>query len=149
MRVRLTSAAQGSFDSMSTYSEKLKDPRWQKKRLDVFRRDGFACRDCGSTTRTLHVHHCHYEKGDPWNTGEEFLLTLCESCHEYRGAIENNARKLLGVVFAQSACAKDDGELLHVAVSLEMMVKTPCFSVVGTEELIELWEKANGVPKRK
>jgi len=26
---------------MSAYSEKLKDPRWQKKRLEVFQRDGF------------------------------------------------------------------------------------------------------------
>jgi len=26
-----------------TYSEKLKDPRWQKKRLEILSRDNFTC----------------------------------------------------------------------------------------------------------
>jgi 5-methylcytosine-specific restriction endonuclease McrA len=30
----------------SKYSEKLRDPRWQKKRLEIFQRDNFICQNC-------------------------------------------------------------------------------------------------------
>lgn len=67
----------------STYSEKLKDPRWQKLRLEVLERDGWACRNCGDKTETLHVHHTFYEFGkDPWDYDSASLWTLCEACHE-------------------------------------------------------------------
>lgn len=32
---------------MSEYKEKLKDPRWQKKRLQIFERDDWCCQKCG------------------------------------------------------------------------------------------------------
>jgi len=67
----------------SPYSEKLRDPRWQRKRLEIFQRDDFTCLACGSTTKTLHVHHLAY-KGDPWDCPSELLETLCETCHEIR-----------------------------------------------------------------
>ena len=68
---------------MSTYMEKLKDPRWQKKRLKVMERDEWECRSCESTEKTLHVHHTYYEDGkDPWDYPASSLVTLCESCHE-------------------------------------------------------------------
>lgn len=66
-----------------TYSEKLRDPRWQKKRLEILNRDNFTCIGCGSNTRTLHVHHQLYQRGlDPWDYQENLLITLCEVCHE-------------------------------------------------------------------
>lgn len=65
-----------------TYSEKLRDPRWQKKRLEVMERDGFACQRCESKSKTLNVHHLVYPKGKaPWDAGNEDLVTLCEDCH--------------------------------------------------------------------
>lgn len=65
-----------------TYSEKLKDPRWQKKRLEVFNRDGFTCKSCESTKKTLHVHHLNYIAGrEPWDYDLEYFITLCEDCH--------------------------------------------------------------------
>jgi hypothetical protein len=67
----------------SKYSEKLLDPRWQKKRLEVFQRDGFACQYCFDTESTLAVHHLYYEKGkEPWDYPLEALITLCSDCHE-------------------------------------------------------------------
>lgn len=67
---------------MSTYSEKLKDPRWQKKRLKILERDHFRCMDCFSDEKTLHVHHLFYSKGlEPWEYNDQQLLTLCEHCH--------------------------------------------------------------------
>jgi hypothetical protein len=67
----------------TTYSEKLRDPRWQKKRLEILSRDEFACQICFDTKNTLHVHHRRYIKGkEPWEIDNNFLVTLCESCHE-------------------------------------------------------------------
>ena len=64
------------------YFEKLKDPRWQKKRLEILERDNWTCRYCGDTEKTLHVHHLFYiPKVEPWEIHNGFLLTLCERCH--------------------------------------------------------------------
>lgn len=66
-----------------TYSEKLKDPRWQRKRLEVFNRDNFTCQDCGNAKKTLHVHHKNYYPGkEPWEYNNNNLITLCFECHE-------------------------------------------------------------------
>ena len=66
-----------------TYSEKLKDPRWQKRRLEIMQRDSFACCKCKDAASTLHVHHKEYRKGKaPWDYPDELLETLCFRCHE-------------------------------------------------------------------
>lgn len=65
-----------------SYSDKLKDPRWQKKRLEILQRDGFTCLACHSQSKTLHVHHCYYVgRRDPWDYPDASLLTFCEKCH--------------------------------------------------------------------
>jgi len=67
----------------TTYTEKLKDPRWQRKRLEIFLRDQWACVFCGDTTNTLHIHHRGYIPGlEPWEYPNELLYTVCEKCHE-------------------------------------------------------------------
>jgi hypothetical protein len=69
-----------------TYKEKLLDPRWQKKRLEVLNRDNFRCQHCHHTDKTLHVHHlCYRDDFEPWEYSEEYLLTLCVDCHEKEG----------------------------------------------------------------
>jgi 5-methylcytosine-specific restriction endonuclease McrA len=66
-----------------TYAEKLRDPRWQKKRLEILARDGWTCRVCHDTESTLHVHHIQYlQNHDPWDYPNDLLLTLCNLCHE-------------------------------------------------------------------
>ena len=68
--------------SKSEYQQKLLDPRWQKKRLEILQRDGWKCIGCGSTEETLHVHHMRYVSGrDPWEYQADDLITLCEDCH--------------------------------------------------------------------
>jgi 5-methylcytosine-specific restriction endonuclease McrA len=70
-----------------TYSEKLKDPRWQKKRLQILERDGWTCQDCWTTSKTLHVHHKFYiPNTEPWDYDNAALVTKCETCHEKGGA---------------------------------------------------------------
>lgn len=78
-----------------TYSEKLRDPRWQKVRLEIMERDNWACQECFDTTTTLNVHHLMYEKGvEPWEYADIYLITLCENCHQkhhsYRPGIEQD-----------------------------------------------------------
>ncbi len=64
-----------------TYAEKLQDPRWQKKRLEILQRDKFTCQLCDDDKTTLHIHHKKY-KGDPWDIENEHLITYCKHCHE-------------------------------------------------------------------
>lgn len=66
-----------------TYSEKLRDPRWQKRRLEVLERDGWKCTACGDASKTLHVHHRYYVSDrDPWFYPPWALQSLCEECHD-------------------------------------------------------------------
>lgn len=65
----------------STYAAKLRDPRWQKRRLTIMERDDWTCQSCGIGDATLHVHHRWYV-GDPWEAPDDALVTLCEPCHE-------------------------------------------------------------------
>lgn len=69
--------------SVKSYAEKLKDPRWQKKRLEILSRDDFMCQKCQDKESTLHVHHRYYESGvEPWDYEDHTLVTLCWDCHE-------------------------------------------------------------------
>lgn len=63
-----------------TYSEKLKDPRWQKKRLKILERDSFKCHYCNDEKTQLQVHHLKYN-GEPWESNDKYLITLCAHCH--------------------------------------------------------------------
>lgn len=65
---------------MSKYSDKLRDPRWQKRRLEIMQRDNFMCRECYDSTKMLAVHHRYYVPGrEPWEY-PDFSL-----CHALRG----------------------------------------------------------------
>lgn len=67
-----------------TYSQKLRDPRWQKKRLQILELDNWTCQSCRSTTKNLQVHHLVYRKIDPWDYADVCYQTLCEDCHPIR-----------------------------------------------------------------
>lgn len=59
------------------------DPRWQRLRLQVMERDGFACVRCSRDNVTLHVHHLRYVPGGTvWDSPVEDLVTLCDECHD-------------------------------------------------------------------
>jgi hypothetical protein len=73
---------------MNDYKEKLKDPRWQKKRLEIFNRDKFACICCGSKEKELQVHHLKY-LGNPWDVDNIHLETLCKDCHGLKTYCDN------------------------------------------------------------
>jgi hypothetical protein len=74
-----------------TYLEKLRDPKWQNKRLQVLKRDNFTCKYCGDKSKTLHVHHNTYTYGlEPWEYSNNNLTTVCATCHN-----EEESNKML------------------------------------------------------
>jgi hypothetical protein len=66
----------------TSYSEKLRLPAWQRKRLDIFQRDKFTCQLCQDTKTELQIHHKAYQKDrEPWDYEDYYLTTLCKYCH--------------------------------------------------------------------
>lgn len=66
-----------------SYSEKLKSPKWQKKRLEILNLRGFKCEICGNEEKELHVHHRFYlSKRQPWEYDNDVFQVLCSDCHE-------------------------------------------------------------------
>ncbi len=75
-----------------TYSEKLRDKRWQDKRNAVKEKADFKCQDCGNH-KNLEVHHCYYKFGlEPWQYPIDSLRCLCSNCHKIRGKTEMELR---------------------------------------------------------
>ena len=84
---------------MASYIELLRDPRWQRKRLEILQRDGWACTGCHDTTKTLNVHHKIYRKGaKPWEYDDTDLITLCEDCHEWESLERAALNKSLAIL---------------------------------------------------
>lgn len=117
------------------YSEKLKDPRWQKLRLLVFERDDFSCRLCGDKQTTLHVHHTEYS-GNPWQVDIQTLYTICEHCHLIISLDKKLPSKILGVIKSISegnvliAFAVDDSlEKIIIFYSISGSTVTPLVAV--------------------
>lgn len=63
------------------YSEKLRHPKWQEKRLSILNRDNFTCRECSCNDKNIQVHHIAYLNVDPWDIPDNLLISLCETCH--------------------------------------------------------------------
>ena len=68
-----------------SYTEKLTDPRWKERRMEILVRDKGRCVACMSP-HWLQVHHKEYIYGlEPWEYLDEYLVTLCRRCHEIVG----------------------------------------------------------------
>ncbi len=115
-----------------TYADKLKDPRWQKKRLEIFERDNFQCQDCGSQSKVLHVHHGYYSpRKQPWETPDKLLVTVCEDCHSKRQAIETTAKERLADIICKLSI--DDINTL----SEDMLLFSTKYTESMTQEEVE------------
>jgi hypothetical protein len=82
-----------------TYAEKLKDPRWQKKRLEVLNEAGFTCENCGDGKEELSVHHRYYKKGaDPWEYDMDDYVVMCKKCHSRLHDAKKELDRVLGEI---------------------------------------------------
>jgi hypothetical protein len=127
-------------DKKTQYSEKLKDPRWQKKRLDILQRDGWFCQKCFNKEATLHVHHRRYIPGrDPWDYSNHLLVTLCEECHSVEredwdhsadSLLEQLQEKFLGDQIFDFASGINGIELLQRP---EIVSAAYCYALIDIE----------------
>ncbi len=89
-----------------TYSDLLRDSRWQRKRLEVLTERGWKCEECGSEGRVtpelpdgLHVHHGYYERGRvPWEYDNRTLWVLCGNCHTLAEEMRAQVHRLLAEI---------------------------------------------------
>ncbi len=88
----------------TSYSLLLKNPAWQKKRLQILERDNFACKMCGDKNNPLHIHHKRYINDNlPWEYQDDDLITLCEYCHKW---IERSQKEIIGFDFSKLKALK-------------------------------------------
>lgn len=84
-----------------SYKQKLLDPRWQKKRLEVLNRKSWSCQICGESKKPLHVHHlCYSDTYNPWDVEDSALQSLCEDCHKIKHLtnLSDFEKKLISVI---------------------------------------------------
>ena len=81
-----------------SYSDKLKSPKWQKKRLNILNRDNFTCQLCGDTETELHVNHLKYT-GEPYDAPNEDLETLCKHCHLIHHSVKEKISNVIKIVY--------------------------------------------------
>lgn len=78
-------------------------PDWERRRQEVFRRDGYECQNCGYQSSAddepdhyLHAHH-RMKISDGGGHGFDNLVTVCEDCHyeiHSNSGIDNVRREL-------------------------------------------------------
>lgn len=107
---------------MASYSEKLKDQRWQRKRLQILESANWRCKSstCANDVKnpTLHVHHRFYLRGvNPWDYPDFAYVVLCEACHETSQTLMEKAHQAL---------AQNESLLLFVASVLELDDESRC-----------------------
>lgn len=134
------------------YLEKLKDPRWQKKRLEVFERDGWRCKSCGTKEKTLHLHHLFYFKDkDPWDINNGFLLTLCEECHQPSGDECWSESQIIindiGILLNSIWCSNYDSIDLTEIAFIISETKRPIGPAWEGEMIVKEWEYKNAQNK--
>ena len=85
------------------------DPRWQRRRSEVLRRDNFTCQCCGADSRPLHVHHKYYQyPNEIWKDPMEALVTLCVDCHQDKTDEHRNQSKALFAAIYQTGLTPKD-----------------------------------------
>jgi len=80
-----------------TYAEKLRDPRWQKRRLELLQAADWTCQICLSKTDTLHVHHgCYRRNTEPWEYPDRVMHVYCDECHGMAQRLMEDVHEQLG-----------------------------------------------------
>lgn len=123
-----------------SYSELLRDPRWQKKRLEILGAANFTCQSCGASDKTLNVHHTWYKRGAaPWEYENFELLCFCEECHKSQTSVLDRLHRAIGLCqFLTSGSAE---EVLGYAEGMIMS------SLPDSEIEIVSYEHAQGIAR--
>lgn len=85
-------------EEMMNYAQQIKDPRWQRKRLEVLELHNFQCQKCRSKDEELHVHHPFYKRWAMiWEYDKKELECLCHKCHKDGHEIDEQIKKELAI----------------------------------------------------
>lgn len=120
---------------MTTYSDKLKSPKWQKKRLEILQRDDFACKNCGDKESQLQIHHLAYNS-EPWNIENSKLITLCDTCH-------NEFTKLNFEIKSYLSDINDSETLFQISLFLNIAKNTNPFDISHSIKYLEFIKKSD------
>jgi hypothetical protein len=118
------------------YVTLLRDPRWQKKRLEILTRDKWHCVWCHDYESPLQVHHKLYERSrSPWDYPGTNFITLCDRCHERVTKLRKRATFLLSelnlyelplaVETLEKFWSGNDDNLKAIAGEAPVVVKQP------------------------
>lgn len=118
------------------YAEKLRDPRWQKKRLRILDRDSFTCQLCKDTETELHVHHTKYS-GDPWNGRDSDLITYCKFCHAIVEYIKKDKHLAILSVMKRSLDYDDRTVFICIVYNSIISAKEMCVILFRKNVVIE------------
>ncbi len=78
-----------------SYAERLKHPKWQRRRLEIMSLADFKCQKCAADDKPLHVHHKLYRDGaEPWDYADTELICLCETCHDFEHVPVHSAAEM-------------------------------------------------------
>lgn len=121
------------------YSEKLRDPRWQKKRLEILQRDEWKCQACGDKEAPLHIHHIFYDIGkDPWDYKNRHLITLCEDCHESeRTEFYENSKELISAMKYCGFMSSDLVDFIHGFSEIKLQEQPAVISSAYSHAMID------------
>lgn len=89
----------------SSYADKLRDPRWENRRMWFVRKHGAWCRSCKRKGIEFQVHHKVYRKGvEPWDHTDDEMILLCRGCHlEWHQALQEFRGAVIGSIPVSSA----------------------------------------------
>lgn len=119
-----------------SYWELLRDPKWQRKRLERMEIANFTCEACEAADKTLNVHHKLYRKGaKPWEYENHELEVLCEPCHGGMHRLRDRLNEALARLETW-----DVFRVLGYAEALNMWGNDP-----GLSLRLENYEHASGV----
>ncbi len=107
------------YRTKKIYGDKLLDPRWQKRRLEVLSEANYTCKYCGNTKETLHVHHYAYNiNGDPWDVPNHALICLCCTCHklEHFKTLPVPIAEIRDVILTTAVIFQGENQLLNSLV---------------------------------
>lgn len=72
----------------------------ERLRQQVFERDNYRCRWCGSTNRGVDIHHVRYRRGTSYDVLDN-LITLCRAHHSFVHGTANGAGQTITKHVAQ------------------------------------------------
>ncbi len=116
------------------YRKLLTHPLWKAKRLEILERDGHKCAMCGGTTY-LQVHHKIYEPINPWESRNDDLITICNSCHKEWHKLNGNLyRSYFKRFTTNTTFSNEEGNRSNTSTEYEVIGSKDCLDRININD---------------